>query len=166
LKEYKNSHVGVLSITVYAEKSLNLTYRRATEDDTVAIRSLLESQRLPTETVGTTKTDFYLAVENDTIDGVAGFEYYGEDVLLRSVAVPAPLQKKHIGSELVEWMISLAKQKGLKRIVLLTETASKFFAKKGFRTVERSFIVNDVMKQSSQFSGGCCSSAACMVRSL
>ena len=162
LKEYKNSHVGVWSITVYAEKPLNLTYRHATEDDEAAIRSLLESQRLPTETVGTTKTDFYLAVENNAIVGVAGFEYYGEDVLLRSVAVPASLQKKHIGSELVEWMISLAKQKGLERIFLLTETASKFFAKKGFRIVERSFIVNDGMKQSSQFSGGCCSTAACM----
>ena len=166
LKEYKNSHVGVLSITVYAEKPLNLTYRNATEDDAAAIRSLLESQRLPTETVGTTKTDFYLAVENNAIVGVAGFEYYGEDVLLRSVAVPASLQKNHIGSEFVEWMISLAKQKGLKRIVLLTETASKFFAKKGFRIVERSFIVNDAMKQSSQFSGGCCSTAVCMILDL
>jgi len=166
LKEYKNSHIGIVSITVYAEKPWNLSFRQATEIDTAAIRSLLENQHLPTETVGTAKTDFYLAVDNGTIIGLAGFEYYGADVLLRSVAVPASLQKKHIGSELVEWMIALAKQKDLKRIILLTETASKFFAKKGFRTVERSFIVNDVMKQSSQFSGGCCSSAACMVRSL
>jgi ubiquinone/menaquinone biosynthesis C-methylase UbiE/N-acetylglutamate synthase-like GNAT family acetyltransferase len=162
LRAYKNSHIGVLSITVYAEKPLNYRFRRATEEDSAAIRSLLESQKLPTETVGTTKTDFYLAVENNAIVGVAGFEYYGEEVLLRSVAVPASLQKKHRGSELVDWMIALAKQKGLKRIVLLTETASKFFAKKGFIMVERSFIVNETMKQSSQFSGGCCSSAVCM----
>ena len=147
---------------VYAEKPLNLSFRRATENNAAAIQSLLKSQRLPTETVGTTKTDFYLAVENNAIVGVAGFEYYGEEVLLRSVAVPASLQKKHRGSELVDWMIALAKQKGLKRIVLLTETASKFFAKKGFIMVERSFIVNETMKQSSQFSGGCCSSAVCM----
>ena len=162
LRAYKNSHIGVLSIMVYAEKPLNLSFRRATENNAAAIQSLLKSQRLPTETVGTTKTDFYLAVENNAIVGVAGFEYYGEEVLLRSVAVPASLQKKHRGSELVDWMIALAKQKGLKRIVLLTETASKFFAKKGFIMVERSFIVNETMKQSSQFSGGCCSSAVCM----
>ena len=162
LREYIKSHVGVWSITVYAEKPLNLTFRRATENDSAAIRSLLESQRLLTETAGTTKTDFYLVVENDAIVGVAGFEYYDEDVLLRSVAVSTSLQKKHIGSEFVDWMIALAKQKGLKRIVLLTETASKFFVKKGFVAVERSFIVNAAMKQSSQFSGGCCGSAACM----
>jgi amino-acid N-acetyltransferase len=141
---------------------MNISFRQTTERVTVAIRSLLESQKLPTETVGTTMTEFYLAVENEAIVGVAGFEYYGEEALLRSVAVPTSLQKKQIGSHLVDWMLSLAKQKGVKRIVLLTETASKFFAKKGFRTVERSFIVNDVMKQSSQFSGGCCNSAVCM----
>lgn len=141
---------------------MNISYRHATEKDSIAIRSLLESQKLPTETVGTTITDFYLAVENEAIIGVAGFEYYGEDALLRSVAVPTSLQKKQIGSQLVDWMLSLAKQKGIKKIVLLTETASKFFAKKGFVKVERSFVVNEALKKSSQFCGGCCSSATCM----
>jgi amino-acid N-acetyltransferase len=141
---------------------MNISYRQATEKDSVAIRSLLESQKLPTETVGTTTTEFYLAVDKESIVGVAGFEYYGEDALLRSVAVHTSLQKKQFGSQLVDWMLSLAKQKGMKRIVLLTETASRFFAKKGFVIVERSVIFNEAMKKSSQFCGGCCSSAACM----
>ena len=141
---------------------MNLVYRQATEIDIAAIRSLLESQKLPTETVGTTLTEFYLAVENKIIAGVAGFEYYREDALLRSVAVPTSLQKKQIGSQLVDWMISLAKQKNVKRIVLLTETASKFFAKKGFMPIERSSIKNEALKRSSQLCGGCCSSAICM----
>jgi amino-acid N-acetyltransferase len=141
---------------------MNILYRQATEVDTAAIRSLLESQKLPTETVGTTMTEFYLAVINEAIIGVAGFEHYGEDVLLRSVAVPTSLQKKRIGSQLVDWMISLAKQRNIKRIVLLTETASKFFAKKGFIAVDRSSIKNESMKKSSQFGSCCCSSAICM----
>ena len=141
---------------------MNISYRQATERDYTAIHLLLENQKLPTETVGTSITDFYLTIENEAIAGVAGFEYYGEDVLLRSVAVPTSLQKKHIGSQLVDWMLTLAKQKGIKRIVLLTETASKFFAKKGFSVVDRSSINNEAMKKSSQFCGGCCSSAACM----
>jgi amino-acid N-acetyltransferase len=141
---------------------MNILYRQATERDTADIRSLLESQRLPTETVGTTMTEFYLAVENKVIVGVAGFEYYGEDALLRSVAVPTSLQKKQIGTQLVDWMISLAKQRNIKRIVLLTETASKFFTKKGFIAVDRSSIKNDPMKKSSQFGSCCCSSAICM----
>jgi amino-acid N-acetyltransferase len=141
---------------------MNISYRQATERDTADIRSLLESQKLPTETVGTTITEFYLAVLNETIVGVAGFEYYSVDALLRSVAVPSSLQKKQIGSQLVDWMISLAKQKNVKRIVLLTETASKFFSKKGFMAVDRSSIKNEPMKKSSQFGSCCCSSAICM----
>ena len=145
---------------------MNILYRQATEKDTAAIHSLLESQKLPTETVGTAMTEFYLAVENEAIVGVAGFEYYGDDALLRSVAVPTSMQKKRIGSQMVDWMLSLAKQKNLKKIVLLTETASKFFAKKGFMTVDRSVIINPAMKKSSQFGGGCCSSADCMMLEL
>ena len=141
---------------------MNISYRQATKEESTLIRSLLESHKLPTETVGTSITDFYLAIAIGEIAGVAGFEYYGENALLRSVAVPASLQNKQIGSHLVDWMCSLAAQKGMKRIVLLTETASKFFARKGFRVVDRSSIDNEAMKKSSQFCGGCCSSAACM----
>jgi amino-acid N-acetyltransferase len=141
---------------------VNISYRQATEKDTAAIRSLLESQKLPAETAGAAVTDFYLAIQNEAIAGVAGFEYYGKDALLRSVAVPASLQKKQIGSHLVDWMLSLAKQKGVKKVVLLTETASQFFAGKGFIAVDRSSIENETMKKSPQFCGGCCSSAACM----
>lgn len=145
---------------------MNISYRQARENDSAVIRLLLESQKLPTETVGTAITDFYLAMEDETIVGFAGFEYYNEDALLRSVAVPTSLQKKHIGSRFMDWMLTLAKQKGIKRTVLLTETASMFFGKKGFIAVDRSSINNESLKKSSQFCGGCCSSAACMMLEL
>jgi amino-acid N-acetyltransferase len=109
---------------------MNISYHRAVESDTGTIRSILVSQKLPTESVGTGITEFYLAIHDIIIVGIAGYEYYGKDVLLRSVAVPASLQNKGIGSQIVDWMIALAKQKGIKRIVLLTETAAMFFAKK------------------------------------
>jgi amino-acid N-acetyltransferase len=67
---------------------------------------------------------------------------------------------------MIDWMISLAKKKNVQRIVLLTETASKFFAKKGFVTVDRSVITNAAMKKSPQFGGCCCGSATCMVLEL
>ena len=139
-----------------------LSFRKSTDDDIAIIRLILESQHLPTESVGKAITEFYLALEQNQIVGIAGFEYYGEDVLLRSVAVPSDFQNKGFGSRLVDWMIALAKQKQLKRIVLLTETAEKFFAKKGFVKVERSSITNVPLRRSSQFGSCCCSSAACM----
>lgn len=141
--------------------------REAQPSDEETIRSILESQKLPTESIGTGRTDFFLAFDDATPVGVAGFEHYGEDVLLRSVAVPFASQKKRIGSQLVDWMIELARREGKSRIVLLTESAEKFFARKGFVTVARSSVDNDAMKQSSQFAGGsCCSSAACMILKL
>jgi amino-acid N-acetyltransferase len=145
---------------------MNISYRQAVESDTETIRIILESQKLPTESVGTGITEFYLANDNAAIVGIAGYEYYGEDALLRSVAVPTSLQNKGIGSQIVDWMIALAKQKGIKRIILLTETAAIFFAKKGFTTVDRSTIINAALKQSSQFGGCCCSSAICMMLEL
>jgi ubiquinone/menaquinone biosynthesis C-methylase UbiE/N-acetylglutamate synthase-like GNAT family acetyltransferase len=156
------NNLGIFSITVYAEKPLDLAYRRAQGSDTAVIRSLLESQKLPTVSIEAETTDFFVALDHESIVGVAGFEYYGSDALLRSVAVPSDLQKKGIGSQLVDWMIAQANQKGIKRIYLLTETASKFFERKGFRFIERSSIDNADMKRSSQFNGGCCSQAACM----
>jgi amino-acid N-acetyltransferase len=142
-------------------------YRQAQDSDEGVIRTLLESQGLPTESVGTGKTVFFLAFDGGNPVGIAGFEYYGDDALLRSIAVPSELQNKKIGSQLVDWMIDLAKQNGKRRIVLLTESAERFFSRKGFATVSRSSIDNAAMKQSSQFAGGsCCSEAACMVLEL
>jgi len=143
-----------------------LEFRRATPADNGTIRRLLESWKLPAESVGTKVTDFYVAVHTGAIVGVAGFEYYGEDVLLRSVAVASPFQRHQVGSRMVDWMIALAKQKNKKRIVLLTETASNFFSRKGFEIVDRVSLGNEALMRSSQFSGGCCSSAACMVLDL
>jgi amino-acid N-acetyltransferase len=146
---------------------VNITIREARDSDEGTIRSILESQNLPTESVGTGKTEFFLALENTVPVGVAGFEYYGEDALLRSVAVPSDLQNKKIGSKLVDWMIDLAKQKSRKRIILLTESAERFFARRGFVTVARSSVNNAAMQQSSQFDGSsCCSKAACMMLEL
>jgi amino-acid N-acetyltransferase len=145
---------------------MNISFRRAIKSETDTIRSILESHRLPTESVGTDSTEFFVAIHNAGIVGIAGYEYYGDDVLLRSVVVPASQQNKGIGSQIVDWMIALAKQKEIKRIILLTETATKFFTKKGFATVDRSTITNDALKKSSQFGGCCCNSAVCMMLSL
>jgi N-acetylglutamate synthase-like GNAT family acetyltransferase len=145
---------------------MNIQIQRACKTDESAIRELLESNNLPTDTVGTDKTDFYLARSDDSIVGVAGFEHYGDDALLRSVAVPFRLHKKQIGSQMVDGMIGIARQNNVKRIILLTTTASGFFAKKGFTQIERSVIRNRDILESSQFQGGCCSSAVCMIMEL
>src|SRR5512140_8167 len=122
-----------------------MNFRESTPTDNEAIRLLLERVALPAESVGTNATTFYVGTEHDTIVAVAGFEFYGDDALLRSVAIEPGRQKQRIGSQLVDYMLGVARQHMLKRIVLLTETAPKFFATKGFIVTNRSALTNEAL---------------------
>jgi amino-acid N-acetyltransferase len=141
-------------------------YRTTTDADEPKIRALLEEAHLPTETLGTTTTEFYVAEDNGVIVGVAGFEYYSGDALLRSVAIRSDQRNKGIGSALIDWMLSRARERRVKRIVLLTDTARKFFEKKGFQAIERSLIANSEMMKSSEFTSVCPASSISMMFNL
>lgn len=143
-----------------------LTMRKAEASDAPSIRLLLERVKLPIESVGKGTTTFYVGEEGGAVNAVAGFEFYGSDALLRSVAIEPGLQKKGIGSQVVDSMISVARQRRVRRIVLLTETAPKFFERKGFVVTDRSSIQNEGLKRSSEFSYLCPSSSICMVLDL
>ncbi len=145
---------------------MEMAFREAVGSDRAFIEDLLKRVKLPVESVGSSTTTFYIGSENQSPVAVAGFEFYGNDALLRSVAIRPDLQRAGIGDRLTDWMIASAKRRGIKRIVLLTETAEKFFAKKGFKVVDRSSINNDSMKQSSEFTFACPTSAVCMALSL
>ena len=145
---------------------MNTSYRKATELDEPKIRALLEIAKLPTESLGTNVTEFFVAESDGVIIGVAGFEYYGDDALLRSVAILSNQRNKGIGSSMVDWMLSQARKRSVRRVVLLTDTARKFFEKKGFVVVDRSFIANDTMKKSSEFASVCPTTSTTMMLNL
>jgi amino-acid N-acetyltransferase len=145
---------------------MKTTYRKATATDEPPIRTLLEEARLHTESLGGTISEFYIAEQAGIIIGVAGFEYYGDDALLRSVAVQSSQRNKGTGSAMIDWMISRAKEHQIKRIVLLTDTARKFFEKKGFAVVPRSLIDNEAMKRCSEFAYLCAASTTTMMLDL
>jgi amino-acid N-acetyltransferase len=143
-----------------------MNFRKASGADESRIRYLLEQAQLPRESVGTDATEFFVVEENNVIFAVAGFEYYGDDALLRSVAVQSDQRDKGLGSSLIDWMLSRAIERRVKRIVLLTETARRFFEKKGFRVIDRSLITNDAMKKSSEFAFLCPVSSTTMALNL
>ena len=143
-----------------------ITYRKAQKADEATIRSLLERAGLHTESIGKDTTEFFVAEEARAIIGVAGFEFYGSDALLRSVAISSNLQNKGIGSAFIDWMLSTAKARGTAKIVLLTRTAERFFGKKGFVTVDRSQIANEAMMKCSEFAYLCPTSCATMILNL
>jgi amino-acid N-acetyltransferase len=52
---------------------------------------------------------------------------------------------------------------GVRRWWLLTTTAEKFFAARGFVRIERS-VAPAAIRGTGQFLGGCCASAVCLTR--
>ncbi len=143
-----------------------LTFRIASDEDGNAIRDFLERASLPTESIGKNSTDFYVAELDGSVAAVAGLEYYGSDALLRSVAVRPELRNRGLGNQIVDFMLSTARGQKSTRVVLLTETAERFFAKKGFTVVDRTSLKNDALSHSSEFAHACPKSAVCMVLNL
>ena len=66
----------------------------------------------------------------------------GDDAILRALAVDPECRGAGYGWMLADMAVSQARWRGVRRIYLLTETASDFFAAKfGFRVVDRSTLV-------------------------
>ncbi len=88
-------------------------------------------------------------------------EIYGACALLRSVAVSPERRGEGLGILLTESMLILSKELGILRLYLLTETASDFFPRFGFRVVERA-QVPETVKQSVEFRSACPDTALAM----
>jgi amino-acid N-acetyltransferase len=139
--------------------------QKATEQDRAAIIGLLQSQKLPTEDLPAVLDDFFTATENDNLVGLIGLERYGADGLLRSMVVHPDYRNRQIAERLVQQLEETAKASSISAIYLLTETAEKYFSKKGYDIVPHSEVPPLVM-QSSEFSHVCPASATVMKKAL
>ena len=136
--------------------------RRTRPRDLPSILELLSSSKLPTDGVPEHSKDFFVAELNGDIIGCVGLEIYPETALLRSLAVKPEFQSQGIGSALVKQAIQEAGELGRSKVVLLTETAEKFFERFGFAKIPRDHAPPDA-KQSVEFKTACLESALCMV---
>lgn len=135
----------------------------ATLSDLKEVAALLAGAQLPFDDLGDYFPTGYVVVRRGgALVGCAGLERYGDSALLRSVAVAPSLRSEGVGRALVEDRLSAARALGLASVFLLTTTAAAYFRKLGFVDVERVAAPAEV-HASTQFSGGCCASAACLV---
>ncbi len=93
--------------------------------------------------------------------GSVGLEIYGDNALLRSLAVHPDFQGTGLGTKLVDRIIEVAKERRINRLFLLTDTAEAFFKERGFTIVTRDKVPDD-MKQSIEFTTLCTSSPSMM----
>jgi amino-acid N-acetyltransferase len=130
-------------------------------EDLNAVLILLADAALPQEGVHEHFQHFLVARGDGRVIGSVGMERYGLSALLRSLAVAPAYRGQGLGRALVERLLQEAREQGVKRIFLLTETAPEFFPRFGFRRIARE-ETDVVVQQSVEFRTACCQSAVCM----
>jgi len=130
-----------------------------------AIRSLLGAAALPVEDLDDANVRFIVALQNDEPVAAIGLESFDGAGLLRSLVVRADLRGSGIGGQLVDALESLARDSGMDRLVLLTQTAAPFFLRRGYRAIDREQAPYSV-QSSAEFRSLCPASATCMIKPL
>ena len=144
----------------------NIAISNASADDLQAILDLLSQVQLPHDGVAENLSDFLVARDESRLIATIGIERHGDTALLRSAAVAPEYQGCGIGSRLTEHLLQRATNDGMERVVLLTTTASDFFARRfGFCETSRT-IFDKELTASSEWNLPRCSSAVCMSRDL
>ena len=135
----------------------------ASSDDLTEILELLSEVQLPPDGVAENVGAFLVARNKQSrLVGTIGLERHGDTALLRSAAVSRDCQKSGLGSRLTEALLQRATNEGVKKVVLLTATASEFFAGRfGFCETPRD-IFEEQLAGSSEWNLPRCSSAVCM----
>jgi amino-acid N-acetyltransferase len=132
--------------------------------DEPAIAALLRAAELPHDDFAPHVANFLVARNcAGKVIGAVGAEVGGADALLRSLAVAPAQRGAGLGGRLVDELERTAGAWGVRRWWLLTTTAEKFFAARGFRRAAR-HEAPEAIRRTGQFSGGCCGSAVCMTR--
>ncbi len=144
----------------------NLSINKANLTDLGGILALLTIVNLPIEGVKEHLDNFLVAKDSGaTVKGCIGLELYKEYALLRSAAVHPENQGQGIGKKLTKAIISLAKQLGIQKLYLITDTAKRFFRKEGFALVSRDEIPVSVT-ESVEFTFSCAKTGVSMIKEL
>ena len=140
---------------------------KATNGDLASIVALLQDTNLPPDGIESHLDNFLIIRHSEAVAGPeflvgsVGLEIYGESALLRSLAVHPDYQNRGVGTRLVHEITKVAKEKGITRLFLLTDTAEEYFKMKGYAVVSRNQVPED-MKQSIEFTTLCTSSPSMM----
>ncbi|MBB1284705.1 GNAT family N-acetyltransferase [Flavisolibacter sp. BT320] len=134
-------------------------------EDGKQVVSLLANEGLPTADLPEGLPHFLVATDGPAVIGAVGLEVYGNDGLLRSMAVSPAYRSLGIAARLLEALEAEARQNGVTSLYLLTETAADYFQRKGFVVISRD-ETPDAIQSSSEFSSVCPVSATLMRKNL
>jgi N-acetylglutamate synthase-like GNAT family acetyltransferase len=138
---------------------------RASAEDLIPIRALLERSGLPTSDLESARPDFAVIREHGMLIAAGALQRFGSAALLRSLAVAPDRRGRGLGKTVVSELERLARAQQISRLILLTQTAAEFFARQGYQVIERSSAPQEVQR-SDEFRSLCPSTATCMAKSL
>jgi amino-acid N-acetyltransferase len=138
----------------------------AAPSDLEAVLTLLAECRLPDQDLTGAKMETFLLLKDGSLlVGSIGMEAFGKAVLLRSLAVREGQRGKGLGKALLAACESIARERGVGELYLLTTTAEEFFAAHGYQRLERSAAPPSI-QNTGEFQTICPSSAVCMRKTL
>lgn len=132
----------------------------AKREELPRILELLEEADLPVAGVDDVES-FLVAREEEGVVGCIGLEAYDDVALLRSLVVRAQTRGSGLGRLLVERLLELASERGVRSVYLLTTTADEYFPRFGFERIPRE-EADPRLQASQEFRGACPDSAVCM----
>jgi amino-acid N-acetyltransferase len=139
--------------------------RPARPEDLASVQCLLRTAELPFEDVAPLLGAFVVGEQDGALAACAGFERYGSDALLRSVALTPALRSRGLGRALCDTLLGEARRRGVRDAFLLTTTAVEFFARQGFARFERE-RAPAAIRATREFAQLCPASAVLMHRAL
>lgn len=140
--------------------------RTPREEDLPILRTLLDNSGLPSSDLTAAHLDHFIILgQSGRIAGSIGMEVFGEDALLRSLAVDTMMRGEGYGYRLLQLMEERARDAGVRRLYLLTTSAADFFAYHGYAPADRAGVP-ETIRNTAQFAGICPASATCLSKSL
>jgi amino-acid N-acetyltransferase len=127
---------------------------------------LLADAKLPTADLTQPDLESFFGCGSEAAPrGVVGLELYGDDALLRSLAVEAATRGRGCATALVGRVERHAREKGACRVYLLTTTAADFFTRLGYKRLERNAAPESI-RATSEFSMLCPVTSVLMMKEV
>ena len=134
--------------------------------DLPALRSLMMAAELPVDKLEPVLPDGLLVARaGDRLGGAGALQPAGEDGLLRSLVVDPDWRGRGLGVALLVALETLARDRAVRNLYLLTETAGAFFPRHGYVAADRAGVPPPVAA-TAEFHSVCPGSAVCLTKTL
>ena len=120
--------------------------RSCKPSDVARVERLLADAGLPVPAPGDPAVEFVVVEDGAGIAACAGWETWGEQALLRSVAVREDVRRRGLGRIVVEAAVRELADRGVHDVTLVTLDAQVFFAGLGFESIEKGDVPEPIRR--------------------